>query len=107
MNGLRSDLSRVAMNVRRLVSCLVIGTALFTVGGCSEGRAAQHEPSLRRTATNLFELGVGISDNIARRTNDWPLLTSQFSGNRVNHPLLFDRQRPKPAFDAVLKALSN
>lgn len=36
-------------------------------------------PSLRRAAGTLFEIGVGISDSIPQRTNDWPLLTAQFN----------------------------
>jgi endo-1,4-beta-xylanase len=35
-------------------------------------------PSLRRAATGLFELGVGISDLISERPQDHPLLLSQF-----------------------------
>lgn len=34
--------------------------------------------SLRRAASALFEIGVGVSDRIPQRTNDWPLLTAQF-----------------------------
>jgi endo-1,4-beta-xylanase len=34
---------------------------------------------LREAAAGAFEVGVGISDNIPRLTNDWPLLLSQFS----------------------------
>ncbi len=36
-------------------------------------------PSLRHAAGKLFEVGVGISDHIPQRTNDWPLFTAQFS----------------------------
>ena len=36
-------------------------------------------PTLRRAAAAQFEIGVGISDHIPQRTNDWPLLTAQFS----------------------------
>jgi len=40
--------------------------------------AAQNERSLRTAAAGFFEMGVGISDRIPERTNDWPLLTAQF-----------------------------
>lgn len=40
--------------------------------------AAQTQRSLRQAATASFEMGVGISDRIAERTNDWLLLTNQF-----------------------------
>lgn len=36
-------------------------------------------PSLRSAAARQFEIGVGISDQIPQCTNDWPLLTAQFS----------------------------
>jgi endo-1,4-beta-xylanase len=40
---------------------------------------AGHEPrSLRASAASLFEMGVGVSDRIPERTNDWPLLAAQF-----------------------------
>ena len=44
------------------------------------------------------------------RVSFWNLHDGQswlnFPWNRVNHPLLFDRQgQPKPAFDAVIEAL--
>lgn len=58
-------------------------------------------PSLRRAAAAaLFEVGVGISDSIPQRTNDWPLLTAQFSTVTPENCM-------KPAFDAVIKALSS
>ena len=45
------------------------------------GLGATHPetPSLRSAAAGQFEIGVGISDHIPQRTNDWPLLTAQFS----------------------------
>jgi endo-1,4-beta-xylanase len=58
----------------------------------------------------LFRLFRKYSDVIAR-VSFWNLHDGQswlngFPWRRVNHPLLFDRQgKPKPAFDAVLKAL--
>lgn len=41
--------------------------------------ALPETPTLRRVAAAEFEIGVGISDRIPQRTNDWPLLTAQFS----------------------------
>ena len=50
------------------------------LGGFSNGLGAEsNSHSLRQAAAGLFEFGVGISDDIAVRTNDWPLLTSQFN----------------------------
>lgn len=37
--------------------------------------------SLREAASGLFAMGVGVSDRIPERPEDWPLLTAQF--NRV------------------------
>ena len=58
----------------------------------------------------LFKLFDEYSDIIAR-VSFWNLHDGQswlndFPWRRVNHPLLFDRdRRPKPAFDAVYKLL--
>lgn len=58
----------------------------------------------------LFALFRKYSDVIAR-VSFWNLHDGQswlnyFPWNRVNHPLLFDRDgKPKPAFDAVISAL--
>jgi endo-1,4-beta-xylanase len=41
--------------------------------------ALPETPTLRRAAAAQFEIGVGISDHIPQRTNDWPLLTVHFS----------------------------
>ncbi len=41
--------------------------------------ALAETPTLRSAASAQFEIGVGISDHIPQRTNDWPLLTAQFS----------------------------
>jgi len=35
--------------------------------------------SLREAAGGMFAIGAGISDEIAQRTNDWALLTNQFT----------------------------
>ncbi len=40
---------------------------------------APESSSLRHAAAKLFAIGVGINDHISQRTNDWPLLTAQFS----------------------------
>ena len=59
----------------------------------------------------LFRLFRKHQDVIAR-VSFWNLHDGQswlndFPWRRVNHPLLFDRAgRPKPAYDAVLKALT-
>jgi lysophospholipase L1-like esterase len=61
---------------------------------------------------DLFALFVESSD-IIERVSFWNLHDGQswlngFPWQRVNHPLLFDRSRqPKPAFDAVLRTLSD
>lgn len=47
-------------------------------GSTIRSSGAQNQRSLRDTASGLFEVGVGISDRIPDRTNDWPLLTAQF-----------------------------
>lgn len=39
---------------------------------------ADAPPSLSQAAAGRFEIGVGISDRIPERTNDWPLLRRQF-----------------------------
>lgn len=45
-----------------------------------EWAKAQPKPAtLRHAAAGIFEVGVGISDRISERTNDWPLLLAQFS----------------------------
>lgn len=53
------------------MSCVLLAGA-----SCSFAAAGSH--SLRETAAGWFEMGVGISDRIPERTNDWPLLTTQF-----------------------------
>jgi len=68
---------------------------------------------LRRQAgqyAQLFRLFCKYPDVIAR-VSFWNLHDGQswlngFPWQRVNHPLLFDREgKPKPAFDSVLKTL--
>jgi GH35 family endo-1,4-beta-xylanase/lysophospholipase L1-like esterase len=65
-----------------------------------------------REYVELFKLFIENSD-IIERVSFWNLHDGQswlnyFPWRRVNHPLLFDRdRRPKPAFDAVYAALEN
>jgi endo-1,4-beta-xylanase len=59
----------------------------------------------------LFRLFRKHADVIERvsfwNLHDGDSWLNYFPWRRVNHPLLFDRERkPKPAFDAVVKALS-
>lgn len=73
-----------------------------------DGLPQEVEEQLARRYAELFEIFSRKRDKIARVTlwgvndgmswkNDYPI------PNRINYPLLFDRQvRPKPAFDAVL-----
>lgn len=60
----------------------------------------------------LFELFQKYSDTILRvsfwNLHDGESWLNYFPWNRVNHPLLFDRDRQaKPAYDAVIRALSD
>jgi len=64
MNQILASLPAIAWLV---APCLVLGAT------------PQETPSLRRAAAAQFEIGVGISDRIPQRTNDWPLLTAQFN----------------------------
>src|SRR4051812_18873558 len=43
------------------------------------GAAQDSAPSLRDAAAGIFTIGVGVSDYIPERPNDWPLLLSQFN----------------------------
>jgi endo-1,4-beta-xylanase len=95
----------------------------WTDGGAHREELAQWDPYadgcppeiLERQAeqyARLFALFRKHSDVITR-VSFWNLHDGQswlnyFPWRRVNHPLLFDRNRePKPAFDAVLNALKN
>src|SRR2546421_886868 len=60
--------------MERLLIILTVFSTLLSSGSEAEVSA----PTLRRAAAGLFEIGVGIKDDIPRRTNDWALLTSQF-----------------------------
>lgn len=48
------------------------------LNGALQSSAAPGQRSLRDAAATMFEMGVGISDRIPDRTDDWPLLTTQF-----------------------------
>ncbi len=60
----------------------------------------------------LFELFIKYQD-VVHRVSFWNLHDGKswlnyFPWKRVNHPLLFDRERtPKPAFDALVRVLSD
>ncbi|NND96219.1 MAG: glycoside hydrolase family 10 [Pirellulaceae bacterium] len=77
-----------------------------------DGMPAEIEQQLTDQYVELFKLFDDYSDVIAR-VSFWNLHDGQswlnyFPWNRVNHPLLFDRNRqPKPAFDAVYELFEN
>ena len=58
-----------------------IRTAAIVIGllAGSAARLRAGSPSLRQAANGLFAIGVGISDQIPLRPNDWALLTNQFT----------------------------
>ena len=57
-----------------------LGAIAWLVSPCSGLSATAPESlSLQQAAAKLFAIGVGINDHIPQRTNDWPLLTAQFS----------------------------
>lgn len=76
-----------------------------------DGMPADIEEQMARQYVELFKLFDEYQDIIARvsfwNLHDGYSWLNSFPWNRVNHPLLFDRQRkPKPAFDAVYELLS-
>jgi GH35 family endo-1,4-beta-xylanase len=77
-----------------------------------EGLPPEIEKQLTDQYVELFKL-FGDYDDVIARVSFWNLHDGQswlnyFPWNRVNHPLLFDRNRqPKPAFDAVYELLKN
>ena len=85
---------------------------LKTFDPYQDGMPADVEQQLVDQYVKLFELFDEHSDVIAR-VSFWNLHDGQswlnyFPWKRVNHPLLFDRNRqPKPAFDAVYELLTN
>ncbi len=56
---------------------LAVVFALATV--CARGEEARTEASLKSAAAPYFEIGVGISDRIAVRPDNWPLLLHHYS----------------------------
>jgi GH35 family endo-1,4-beta-xylanase len=76
-----------------------------------DGISAELQQQLAANYVELFKLFVENSDVIERvsfwNVHDEESWLNVFPWKRVNHPLLFDRQRhPKPAFDAVYKLLA-
>jgi len=63
--------------VNRTFILFLTGVAFMAVS-IMPASGAENQRSLRSAVTGLFEMGVGISDRIPERTNDWPLLTAQF-----------------------------
>jgi GH35 family endo-1,4-beta-xylanase len=84
---------------------------LKTYDPYKDGLPADIEKQMAQQYVELFKLFDEYSDVIAR-VSFWNLHDGQswlnyFPWQRVNHPLLFDRdRRPKPAFDAVFELLS-
>jgi endo-1,4-beta-xylanase len=58
---------------------LLFGLALAIAWSSRLSGGQTAETTLRSAATGLFDIGVGASDRIYARTNDWKLLLSQFS----------------------------
>ena len=62
---------------------VLVLTSVLLVTGCKTKKAAPpaapKPQSLRRASAGLLAIGVGVNDRIPERTNDWPLLTTQFS----------------------------
>jgi GH35 family endo-1,4-beta-xylanase/lysophospholipase L1-like esterase len=85
---------------------------LATFNPYQDGIPADVEQKQVQQYVELFKLFDENSD-IIERVSFWNLHDGQswlnyFPWRRVNHPLLFDRnRRPKPAFDAVYAALQN
>jgi endo-1,4-beta-xylanase len=53
--------------------------ALTLIVGAVPGVMSAAPASLHEMARDFFDMGVGISDRIYARTNDWPLLTTHFN----------------------------
>ena len=58
---------------------LVLASSVLVAGCKSKKPAAPTPQSLRRASAGLLTIGAGVNDRIPERTNDWPLLTTQFS----------------------------
>lgn len=62
--------------MKRKIKTVAIAFALIADGNVQ----LQADPSsLRQAAAGSFAIGAGISDQIPQRTNDWALLTNQFT----------------------------
>lgn len=57
---------------------LALAAGLLAGGGSVPAAAPSLGPSLKGAAQGRFEIGVGLSDRIAERVEDWALLTNQF-----------------------------
>ena len=78
---------------------------------CPERDAAAFERLLPEMEV-LWHVLKPVTADVIARVSFWNLHDGQswlnyFPWRRVNHPLLFDRDgQPKPAFDAVIQALT-
>ncbi|MEI7728584.1 MAG: endo-1,4-beta-xylanase [Verrucomicrobiota bacterium] len=63
---------------RALGPCILLTLIIQFVGLPARSAGPEARRSLRAAATGLFPVGVGISDRIPERAEDWPLLTTQF-----------------------------
>jgi endo-1,4-beta-xylanase len=108
------DVSVLPTPDRRL-GAEITARARLEVGGnpYADGLPADKQQELAERYADIFRLFVKHRDKIERVTfwgvhdgqswrNSWPI------GNRVDYPLLFDRQyQPKPAFDAVIETATS
>ena len=62
--------------MKRTIKTAAIAFALL---GVCVAQLRADAPSLRQASAGLFAIGAGISDQIPQRTNDWALLTNQFT----------------------------
>lgn len=75
---MRTHASRIpACLLRQLPSILIATTACFALPAL--GAEPGPPGSLKDAAAGLFPVGVAVSNGIASRPADWPLLTAQFS----------------------------
>jgi endo-1,4-beta-xylanase len=61
------------------LSAPVLAIVALTAASALSVAADPDRKTLREAAGDRFEIGVGISDRIPERPEDWPLLTTQFS----------------------------
>jgi len=67
-----------SFNSRVFARAVVLPLALAVAGGAI-GAERSGAVTLKSAAQGLFPMGVGVGDRIGERTNDWALLTTQFS----------------------------